>query len=129
MKVSVEVKAAFDKLKSQNAALKQQNAALNQQTADLIARVRTLENANAEFAAAADQFTAPARNVQTTQATAKIWKLWILAGGVGFLVGFFLFGHGLNIGNHTETAAGAAIATVGLGAWLFGRFGKFWFHE
>ena len=129
MNVSPEVKAAFDKLKSKNDALKQRNA-------DLLAELRTLQTANAAYAAEVEHFEPPRGRivagrapVQTTQATAKVWKLLILAGGVGLLIGFALVAYGLSEPRANTAAPGVLLFVVGGVVWIAGRFGKFWFHE
>jgi len=113
IKVSPGVKRAFDRLKLENADLKRRLAAAENE-------IRVLSGG-------------PDRPgpIVTTQQTAKKWKAFSAVGVMVMLVGFVGFAIGFaNQPNADGTiAAGVGLFCLGLGSYVVGRVGKFWFHE
>ena len=73
--------------------------------------------------------------VQTIEATAKRWKLFIMVGAVLVVVGMIVGGasiangYGGGLLNSLWQWAGIILFLVGFVLFIIGRIGKFWFHD
>lgn len=110
LKVSPEAKAYIDKLK-------------------LRVQQLTAENEELRFQIQARPRDVATMKVRTIQATSKIWKLFILIGGLLLLTGVPSLMIGIGDDRQGAVVYGVFAMFFGVLLWILGKFGKFWFHE
>lgn len=125
IKVSPEVADHINKLKAKIARLEAENAQLRAE-AEASVELNEVAPARGKGRPAIDTY---AKKTTTVQATAKIWKLLILIGGLGLLTGICMTVGGMSSDNKSVSGFGIIATILGIGSYVVGRFGKFWFHE
>lgn len=125
IKVSPEVADHIGKLKAKIARLEAENAQLRAE-AEASIELSDAAPVRGKGRAAVDAYP---KKTTTVQATAKIWKLMIMLGGIGLLSGIGMTIVGLSSDKSNLAGFGVLAIAFSSLSYIAGRFGKFWFHE
>jgi hypothetical protein len=124
IKVSPEVADHINKLKAKIARLEAENAQLRAE-AEASIELSDAAPVRGKGRPAVDTY---AKKTTTIQATAKIWKLLILVGGLGLLIGFFMVIGGMSAKKEAMAGFGLITTILSFVSLVVGRLGRFWFH-